>query len=153
MFFFFKQKTAYGMRISDWSADVCSSDLRAIFFDGPHDLSFSYREGAYWWAGRYEAARLSQSAKRVEPRRGLTPGVRERSSSAVPKWRAWTSAMTSRPSPLAARTFRAKLSSGQASGPATSTVPVYGGVGRTSVGKGMRVSVRVELGGCGMSKK
>src|SRR3546814_10081346 len=25
--FFFKQKTAYGMRISDWSSDVCSSDL------------------------------------------------------------------------------------------------------------------------------
>src|SRR3546814_4386960 len=26
-FLFFKQKTAYGMRISDWSSDVCSSDL------------------------------------------------------------------------------------------------------------------------------
>src|SRR3546814_1633903 len=26
--FFFKQKTAYEMRISDWSSDVCSSDLR-----------------------------------------------------------------------------------------------------------------------------
>src|SRR3546814_4677064 len=30
-FFFFKQKTAYEMRISDWSSDVCSSDLRAAF--------------------------------------------------------------------------------------------------------------------------
>src|SRR3546814_12425039 len=35
-FFFFKQKTAYEMRISDWSSDVCSSDLkddrnRAVF--------------------------------------------------------------------------------------------------------------------------
>src|SRR3546814_15115597 len=29
MFFFLKQKTAYEMRISDWSSDVCSSDLRA----------------------------------------------------------------------------------------------------------------------------
>src|SRR3546814_9270693 len=28
-FFFFKQKTAYEMRISDWSSDVCSSDLRS----------------------------------------------------------------------------------------------------------------------------
>src|SRR3546814_1132204 len=28
-FFFFKQKTAYEMRISDWSSDVCSSDLHA----------------------------------------------------------------------------------------------------------------------------
>src|SRR3546814_5688978 len=29
-FFFFKQKTAYEMRISDWSSDVCSSDLLEI---------------------------------------------------------------------------------------------------------------------------
>src|SRR3546814_11733055 len=29
-FFFFKQKTAYEMRISDWSSDVCSSDLNAV---------------------------------------------------------------------------------------------------------------------------
>src|SRR3546814_10278459 len=29
LFFFFKQKTAYEMRISDWSSDVCSSDLDA----------------------------------------------------------------------------------------------------------------------------
>src|SRR3546814_5556644 len=29
-FFFFKQKTAYEMRISDWSSDVCSSDLTDI---------------------------------------------------------------------------------------------------------------------------
>src|SRR3546814_9653118 len=30
-FFFFKQKTAYEMRISDWSSDVCSSDLPDAF--------------------------------------------------------------------------------------------------------------------------
>src|SRR3546814_11284097 len=29
-FFFFKQKTAYEMRISDWSSDVCSSDLADV---------------------------------------------------------------------------------------------------------------------------
>src|SRR3546814_3525393 len=29
-FFFFKQKTAYEMRISDWSSDVCSSDLKSL---------------------------------------------------------------------------------------------------------------------------
>ena len=29
MFFFFKQKTAYEMEESDWSSDVCSSDLHA----------------------------------------------------------------------------------------------------------------------------
>src|SRR3546814_7180739 len=30
LFFFFKQKTAYEMRISDWSSDVCSSDLLTL---------------------------------------------------------------------------------------------------------------------------
>src|SRR3546814_1078160 len=34
LFFFFKQKTAYEMRISDWSSDVCSSDL-------PHRAPFT----------------------------------------------------------------------------------------------------------------
>src|SRR3546814_6652393 len=34
VFFFFKQKTAYEMRISDWSSDVCSSDLFALFQAG-----------------------------------------------------------------------------------------------------------------------
>src|SRR3546814_1859967 len=38
VFFFFKQMTAYEMRISDWSSDVCSSDLQ----DAPGTL----REGA-----------------------------------------------------------------------------------------------------------
>src|SRR3546814_1401125 len=33
MCFFFKQKTAYEMRISDWSSDVCSSDLAAGVLD------------------------------------------------------------------------------------------------------------------------
>src|SRR3546814_3123408 len=33
-FFFFKQKTAYEMRISDWSSDVCSSDLSCAYSDG-----------------------------------------------------------------------------------------------------------------------
>src|SRR3546814_2036211 len=36
VFFFFKQKTAYEMRISDWSSDVCSSDLMTNL--GGHDL-------------------------------------------------------------------------------------------------------------------
>src|SRR3546814_3471276 len=45
-FFFFKQKTAYEMRISDWSSDVCSSDLglKEVFPsrrpDGSDDKSF-----------------------------------------------------------------------------------------------------------------
>src|SRR3546814_2638653 len=32
LFFFFKQKTAYELRISDWSSDVCSSDLEATHY-------------------------------------------------------------------------------------------------------------------------
>src|SRR3546814_3314602 len=35
--FFFKQKTAYEMRISDWSSDVCSSDLEVLF---PNAIAF-----------------------------------------------------------------------------------------------------------------
>src|SRR3546814_6832593 len=34
--FFFKQKTAYEMRISDWSSDVCSSDLQAAWATNAH---------------------------------------------------------------------------------------------------------------------
>src|SRR3546814_10258498 len=39
-FFFFKQKTAYEMRISDWSSDVCSSDLHE------HRLAAEFEEHA-----------------------------------------------------------------------------------------------------------
>src|SRR3546814_9579287 len=37
IFFFFKQKTAYEMRISDWSSDVCSSDLVHPAFGRLHE--------------------------------------------------------------------------------------------------------------------
>src|SRR3546814_10845118 len=37
-FFFFKQKTAYEMRISDWSSDVCSSDLANYHITDPGSL-------------------------------------------------------------------------------------------------------------------
>src|SRR3546814_8783766 len=39
-FFFFKQKTAYEMRISDWSSDVCSSDLEFV----PHWIGETAQE-------------------------------------------------------------------------------------------------------------
>src|SRR3546814_9514773 len=38
VFFFFKQKTAYEMRISDWSSDVCSSDLARSKSSPPSSL-------------------------------------------------------------------------------------------------------------------
>src|SRR3546814_19150344 len=40
-FFFFKQKTAYEMRISDWSSDVCSSDLQVTLLVQPQLLGFA----------------------------------------------------------------------------------------------------------------
>src|SRR3546814_19829931 len=46
MFFFFKQKTAYEMRISDWSSDVCSSDLIYFVANGrrrAEDLGCTFR--------------------------------------------------------------------------------------------------------------
>src|SRR3546814_15488747 len=43
IFFFFKQKTAYEMRISDWSSDVCSSDL--IENGRTHDWAYASYEG------------------------------------------------------------------------------------------------------------
>src|SRR3546814_13997814 len=46
MFFFFKQKTAYEMRISDWSSDVCSSDLLGTV--GTHAINQSvYKEMSF----------------------------------------------------------------------------------------------------------
>src|SRR3546814_2194820 len=48
LFFFFKQKTAYEMRISDWSSDVCSSDLIVSqwFRRGPIKTQFPDATGA-----------------------------------------------------------------------------------------------------------
>src|SRR3546814_1128665 len=43
--FFFKQKTAYEMRISDWSSDVCSSDL----YDCLCDTVLDHKQGLFLW--------------------------------------------------------------------------------------------------------
>src|SRR3546814_2488442 len=43
-FFFFKQKTAYEMRISDWSSDVCSSDLIPLCSPGARERR-GHKEG------------------------------------------------------------------------------------------------------------
>src|SRR3546814_10232307 len=52
MFFFFKQKTAYEMRISDWSSDVCSSDLAVVARWPGSQLALAH------WLGIAEAAQL-----------------------------------------------------------------------------------------------
>src|SRR3546814_4497370 len=61
-FFFVKQKTAYEMRISDWSSDVCSSDLAGR--PGGH------RRKAFCWPGR-QAARRYSGGGRGRPHQGL----------------------------------------------------------------------------------
>src|SRR3546814_7965941 len=57
-FFFFKQKTAYEMRISDWSSDVCSSDLESAYnwsiYRRPNFAMLTqvvFEEGGTAWAG------------------------------------------------------------------------------------------------------
>src|SRR3546814_19788215 len=46
-FFFFKQKTAYEMRISDWSSDVCSSDLGGTAVRHPRDARIDALDCVY----------------------------------------------------------------------------------------------------------
>src|SRR3546814_2264958 len=71
IFFFFKQKTAYEMRISDWSSDVCSSDLllrrrrqHAQPRRDPRTLSRETRRGRQ--DRKYEALRPRPPARRGE---------------------------------------------------------------------------------------
>src|SRR3546814_1790067 len=47
-FFFFKQKTAYEMRISDWSSDVCSSDLSSKTCKGVYRSLLNAARCAVW---------------------------------------------------------------------------------------------------------
>src|SRR3546814_4734090 len=64
LFFFFKQKTAYEMRISDWSSDVCSSDLdQSIGAQAPvaQDLQERF-PGSCWLSA---AARRRSEERRV----------------------------------------------------------------------------------------
>src|SRR3546814_2142024 len=84
--FFFKQKTAYEMRISDWSSDVCSSDLaepinakgstldreRRVWTDGnghTWDLTVTWADnetGNEWrWMGRVDGGGARSEERRV----------------------------------------------------------------------------------------
>src|SRR3546814_9042823 len=70
-FFFFKQKTAYEMRISDWSSDVCSSDLPTRTRSTP--CSRAFRQGPYRERPRCAPARSSRNWSRK--RGGPMPGA------------------------------------------------------------------------------
>src|SRR3546814_6634957 len=73
-FFFFKQKTAYEMRISDWSSDVCSSDLHRIVLTGAsgwlgratsdllqNALGDAFAERVFCFGSRQAELRLSET--------------------------------------------------------------------------------------------
>src|SRR3546814_19520160 len=66
-FFFFKQKTAYEMRISDWSSDVCSSDLQftTIAIERRHPPQL---EAVGFCAAIYQAT--NPSSVRADSKRG-----------------------------------------------------------------------------------
>src|SRR3546814_17844083 len=83
LFFFCKQKTAYEMRISDWSSDVCSSDLRRRASRreagqhlprgakrARHALRFRDRPGAAGERGCHAGRLDDRHADRSEERRG-----------------------------------------------------------------------------------
>src|SRR3546814_3626780 len=78
-FFFFKQKTAYEMRISDWSSDVCSSDL--VQHDSPkrllvlrdHQRERSARAGRFLQPG----ARRAVGRHRHREGKGIQAGDRK----------------------------------------------------------------------------
>src|SRR3546814_21047684 len=83
-FFFFKQKTAYEMRISDWSSDVCSSDLEvdlgvAVFIEGEEE--YGSRSFAQFLSDNLEALRadaivVADSGNWDEPTPALTVSLR-----------------------------------------------------------------------------
>src|SRR3546814_16469363 len=82
--FFFKQKTAYEMRISDWSSDVCSSDLPAPTVGGEGggdgDAEFILRAAGNP-AAEFEAAagegieHVEAAARGAQPRKGVDAAV------------------------------------------------------------------------------
>src|SRR3546814_6840796 len=59
-FFFFKQKTAYEMRISDWSSDVCSSDL----YESPSSTPSTCRDRGT----SHDVSSAIESTDRTNPR-------------------------------------------------------------------------------------
>src|SRR3546814_20364596 len=67
-FFFFKQETAYDVRISDWSSDVCSSDLLSVD-DQPSGLKLGAagEAGRIAIEGQRAAARLDEPPAAADP--------------------------------------------------------------------------------------
>src|SRR3546814_1538098 len=86
-FFFFKQKTAYEMRISDWSSDVCSSDL-----ERSHWHRVDAAEAWHWYAGAPLRLMVSADGRTAaEHRMGPDIAGGERPQAVVPA-KAWQAA-------------------------------------------------------------
>src|SRR3546814_4662707 len=81
-FFFFKQKTAYEMRISDWSSDVCSSDLAWFRADT------KYTTGLSSWCGSCENRIYWENrASRLEYTRARYRRMAEEEVETLRNWR------------------------------------------------------------------
>src|SRR3546814_13561687 len=78
MFFFFKQKTAYEMRTSDWSSDVCSSDLNWVAQWGdptekkPLAAAIVARPAAEYEIAAFAPAQRMSKADAYSPASGIT---------------------------------------------------------------------------------
>src|SRR3546814_21089155 len=70
LMFFFKQKTAYEMRISDWSSDVCSSDLNETIKRGNPDLqpfrAWQAEIGAEWYFASDSLLNVAAFYKKID---------------------------------------------------------------------------------------
>src|SRR3546814_777871 len=117
-FFFLKQKTAYEMRISDWSSDVCSSDL------GRHP---PLRGGAVFGRDRIRARHLAdRRADAGAPCRHQAPG-------GAPRWLTSTrKRSTSRSSPPLWPSTPRSTPPSPAAPPATATPPSCGSPRRSA---------------------
>src|SRR3546814_16002523 len=69
MCFFFKQKTAYEMRISDWSSDVCSSDLDHLGVQPDGTVMYGANDDASGTTAVIEIARALAAGK--QPKRSI----------------------------------------------------------------------------------
>src|SRR3546814_20585446 len=66
LLFFFKQKTAYEMRISDWSSDVCSSDPVTFRVENVRDLNGNAIESPVTWTAYIDRNQLNWSDDRFD---------------------------------------------------------------------------------------
>src|SRR3546814_18489599 len=128
-FFFFKQKTAYEMRISDWSSDVCSSDL------SPANAS---------------PARVSIPRKR---RSNLAEAARSAASGSMPSLRAQLPTANSRSPTPSARSASVEALPTSASSSSIFARGTVASGGRKRVVEGKKVHIRLVPGGQRRLKK